>query len=825
MKRLMTLSVSAFALGVGLTLALLGVLGAGPPAARAATLTDIDTTGDDFTTNGNCTLREAIEAANTDTAVDLCAAGSGADTVLVPAGIYTLTIAPATPFTNSTGSLDVTEALTIEGAGAGQTTINGNGIDRALHVHSGAGTVVISGVTVYNGNSTAEGGGIRSEHADLILINTVVVSSASGNAGGGVCVVGGSLAMEGGRVVSNTAGNGGGGLYVYAADVLLAGVEVSANSATGASGRGGGLRVVGGTVGASVTLSGARVLTNTADVKGGGVYLDGANTAFTLTGGSAVANNRAYGTGSTDGGGGVYVAGASTLLEDGRVFSNTAHRGGGAFLQAGSVLLDGGVIAGNVAGSRGGGLYVNSGGATLAGGEVVSNTAINGGGGVFVNLSSAFLTQTGVCTIAHNSAGASGGGVYVNSGSAALAEGPLFDNFAEPNGGGLYVHAGGATLDGTRVVSNTAKNYGGGVYVYFGAVTLNDARLVSNAAKGFGGGVSVHAGDATLNGGEILSNVAQVSGGGVYVNQSTASLTQTGACTIAHNRAGASGGGVYVNAGSAALAEGPLFDNVAQDDGGGLCVSTGSATLAGTRVVSNTAKDDGGGLLVSIGAATLDGTRVVSNTAHDRGGGLYSVAGSATLDGAQIVGNTAHYAVGGAWLEGTATLVNTTISHNRALTSGPGGLHLGAGAAITITFTTVASNTGAGGVYGIEFTGPLAAGYIQNTLVAYNGTPLSNCLGILPPSGGYNLEDGDTCGFTATTDITGTDPLLGALTDDGGTLVHPLPEDSPAIEGGLCTGVAVDQRGVARPQGADCDIGAYEWEWDKVYLPLVLRSY
>jgi len=75
-------------------------------------------------------------------------------------------------------------------------------------------------------------------------------------------------------------------------------------------------------------------------------------------------------------------------------------------------------------------------------------------------------------------------------------------------------------------------------------------------------------------------------------------------------------------------------------------------------------------------------------------------------------------------------------------------------------------------------------------------------------------------------DVSNTDPLLGPLSDDGGTLVHPLLEGSPAIEGGVCiAGVTGDQRGVRRPEGARCDVGAYEWVWRKVYLPLVVRNW
>jgi hypothetical protein len=84
----------------------------------------------------------------------------------------------------------------------------------------------------------------------------------------------------------------------------------------------------------------------------------------------------------------------------------------------------------------------------------------------------------------------------------------------------------------------------------------------------------------------------------------------------------------------------------------------------------------------------------------------------------------------------------------------------------------------------------------------------------------------------ASGDITNTDPLLRPLTEVSSlsigsgqsAWVHPLQNDSPAIDQGLClVGTIVDQRGLARPQGDGCDIGAYEAVPD-VYLPLILRN-
>src|SRR5206468_3475874 len=75
-----------------------------------------------------------------------------------------------------------------------------------------------------------------------------------------------------------------------------------------------------------------------------------------------------------------------------------------------------------------------------------------------------------------------------------------------------------------------------------------------------------------------------------------------------------------------------------------------------------------------------------------------------------------------------------------------------------------------------------------------------------------NLENGNTCGFSAAGDIRNADPKLGPLADNSGpTHTHALLAGSPAIDAGSSSGfAATDQRGVARPQGGRADIGAYE---------------
>ena len=104
-----------------------------PPAAYAATIT-VSTTADELNADSDCSLREAIVAANTDTAVDACPAGSCADTINLPAGNYVLSIAGMAEDATLTGDLDITQSLTISGAGPASTTVDANSLDRVFQM-------------------------------------------------------------------------------------------------------------------------------------------------------------------------------------------------------------------------------------------------------------------------------------------------------------------------------------------------------------------------------------------------------------------------------------------------------------------------------------------------------------------------------------------------------------------------------------------------------------------------------------------------------------------------------------------------------------------
>lgn len=182
-------------------------------SAAGAAMIPVNSTADDTAANGNCTLREAVIAANTDSPVDACPAGSAADVITVPAGTYVLTQTGAGEEAAATGDLDLLDDVEIVGAGAATTIVDGNLSDRVFDVSpSGPGaTVGLTGITVRNGRILSSmfiaGGGIQ--NAGTLTVTDCVISgntaSSTSSAVGGGLQSTGTLLLVNSIVSGNTA--------------------------------------------------------------------------------------------------------------------------------------------------------------------------------------------------------------------------------------------------------------------------------------------------------------------------------------------------------------------------------------------------------------------------------------------------------------------------------------------------------------------------------------------------------------------------------------------------------------------------------------------
>src|SRR5215210_7889567 len=216
-----------------------------------------------------------------------------------------------------------------------------------------------------------------------------------------------------------------------------------------------------------------------------------------------------------------------------------------------------------------------------------------------------------------------------------------------------------------------------------------------------------------------------------------------------------------------------------------------------------------GGGVSNQGNLTLDGVAVKDNTATAAGG--VESFGPLNITDSTVSGNSAITSGGGVeQFGGTANITNSTISGNHSADYG-GGITAQGGAIMTILNSTITSNTSGRLGGGILTKGTATLVTAKNTIAA--GNTLDNCdsaqlIGGIISWPGSNLEfPGDSCSFEVK-----ADPKLGPLQNNGGpTDTHALLAGSPGIDTGANTGCpATDQRGVTRPQGTACDIGAFE---------------
>jgi CSLREA domain-containing protein len=272
-------------------IAALALLAFGGSSAQAAAIT-VNTTADELNTNGNCSLREAIQAANTDTAVDACTAGSGTDVITVPAGTYPLTIAGTDEGNNQDGDLDITTSMEINGAGAASTIIDSEATGERHFDIPNAANVIITGLTLTGAVGDADGGSINIDSENTVTLHSIVITDNIGqdaagidnsgdlvivdttisnntaepdDSGGGIRN-GGSLEIERSTISGNSSGATGGGGIENFGQLLIVNSTISGNTTTGT---GGGILTD-----PNVTLRNSTIAGNSATVGGGGISDD-----------------------------------------------------------------------------------------------------------------------------------------------------------------------------------------------------------------------------------------------------------------------------------------------------------------------------------------------------------------------------------------------------------------------------------------------------------------------------------------------------------------------------------------------------------------------
>ena len=383
-----------------------------------------------------------------------------------------------------------------------------------------------------------------------------------------------------------------------------------------------------------------------------------------------------------------------------------------------------------------------------------------------------------------------------------------------------------ATDGDTLAIQGTCK----GTFEISHSLTLAGSAGATLDGQGAGTVLTVDSGTTVTVGNVTITNGTGASAGGIH-NVGTLTLTDsavTGNAATPGTSPNFGGGGIFNEGGTLTLTDSIVSGNTAtvgsvRNGVGGVLSMGGSVALTKTTVAGNSATSDAsfstavGGIAIGGfgGPATLT---LTNSTVSGNSGSALSDAFGGIIDSAP-----------GA----VVTVTNSTVSGNAASATGGSGAFSSAvggvsnsGGTLSLIDATVAGNSVSepnggflppvGGVSNF-FGGTLTT---QSSLIAgQSGGP--NCYGFSANSdGGYNLDDGMSCGFISTNNsLSSTDPALdpAGLRDNGGpTRTIALQPGSPAIDAipsgmnGCGTTITTDQRGVNRPQGSGCDIGAFE---------------
>jgi parallel beta-helix repeat protein len=440
MKRFTIRTTIALALGLGLTLALLYVLSANPRPVLADPgdlFVKTDGAGSACTQGTPCSLQTALGKA------------VGGDTIYVAQGTYTGTGSAVVTITQSitlAGGWDGTPSGdVVRDPDAYPTTLDGENARRGVYI-SGDITPRLDGCIVTQGNATGlggtpydqdDGGGIYSEDASPIIVNNVITDNLGSSStdtcgeGGGIYLVNASATavISGNTIISNTASIGykgyGGGIVLYESDATVEGNWVLSNTgSTAHNGFGGGIFVSGyhpWIVNNTIQWNRDSAVIETWG-RGGGLYLYGASA---LIESNLIADNQAdpyHGRG-----GGIYYLYGTPLLNSNRILSNTAASGGGIYVfRSASLTLTNNVIAQNTAQ----GLYLEGSTSQPVTGMLVNNTiAHNGGDGVL-------LHDHVALTLTNNVIVGNGKGIWTTAVTTATVDHTLFfDNTGGDTGG------------------------------------------------------------------------------------------------------------------------------------------------------------------------------------------------------------------------------------------------------------------------------------------------------------------------------------------------------------------------------------------------------
>lgn len=387
----------------------------------------------------------------------------------------------------------------------------------------------------------------------------------------------------------------------------------------------------------------------------------------------------------------------------------------------------------------------------------------------------------------------------------------------------LGIPSDGLTIDGGSDITISGNN-SHRIFVNFGTLTLENITLTRGLSTA--GGAIYNVNTLVINNSTFSENTASgsaASDGGAIRNDGLLTVTNS---TFINNTAQRDGGAILNNdnlssGGGIIRITGTTFTTNSTVERGGAVASYYEIEITKSIFSGNRASNSGGAIYTEISIATIIDSTFTNNYAFVNGGAIFKdLSSSLSVTGSTFSGNHADLAGGGIYANGeTFNITNSTLYNNYTSFAGVGGSFYNNTATLNIRNVTIShsdADSGGGGIFNNGGTVNLYNSIIANTT---GGGDCSNSTGTV--NAGHNLlEDvANNCLISNGTNnnIVGVDPKLSALANNGGpTQTMELDLTSDAIDKGndtICNSAPVsgkDQRGITRPQGSACDIGAFE---------------
>ena len=396
---------------------------------------------------------------------------------------------------------------------------------------------------------------------------------------------------------------------------------------------------------------------------------------------------------------------------------------------------------------------------------ITSNVTILGSDGVifdgdgntrlFQVNSGASLELTGLTLQNGNSSGFPGGAIW-NHGTLTITASTFSGNSSALQAGAIFNNVGTLTITASTFSGNTVSN----------------PDQITNVAGAIGNSL----GTVTIVASSFSGNTATL-GGVIYNSKGTLSAATS---TFSGNSSANLGGAILNDTGTLTVTASTFSGNSSENFGGAIDNFSGTLSVTASTFSGNSSADFGGAILNDSGTLTVTASTFSGNSSADHGGAIENYDGTLTIEASTFSGNTAKFGAAIDGVFGTTTIKASTFSGNTA-------------------------------DFGVAIANGIGTVSLQSTILANDSTP--NCETVGTVSTGYNLSDDASCNLTATGDIENSTAVsLGPLQDNGGpTQTMALLAGSDALDAADCsTSTAHDQRGVSRPQGTSCDIGAVE---------------